>query len=128
MRVNVIMSSKEKKIAGVAILIILLVIFYFNKKYIYVLDVEMEEDGSGNLMPVKTLIKSGFIFPVKTELNIMGEEEKKVKWYGYTLKAIKGTEGDNYYDLLLNGSKIHSFYSDSYYQATKTHPTGLINN
>ncbi len=128
MRVNVIMSSKEKKIAGVAILIILLVIFYFNKKYIYVLDVEMEEDGSGNLMPVKTLIKSGFIFPVKTELNIMGEEEKKVKWYGYTLKTAKGTEGDNYYDLLLNGQKIHSFYSDAYYQATKTYPTGRVNN
>ncbi len=128
MRVNVVMSLKEKKIAGVAILIILLVLFYFNKKYIYVLDVEMEEDGSGNLMPVKALIKSGFILPVKTELNITGEEEKKVKWYGYMLKIVKGTEGDNYYDLLLDGQKIHSFYSDAYYQATKTRPTGSINN
>ncbi len=128
MRVNVEVSSKEKKIAGVAILIILIVVFYFNKKYIYVLDVEMEEDGSGNLMPVKALIKSGFILPVKTELNITGEEEKKVKWYGYTLKAVKGTEGDNYYDLLLNDHKIHSFYSDAYYQATKTYPTGRVNN
>ncbi len=125
MKIKVEMSPKEKKIAMVAGVIVLLILFYFNKKYIYLLDVEFEENNEG-LMPSNILIKSGFIFPVKTELSVSGLEEKKVRWYGYTLKVVKGE--DSPYELLLNDKVIRKLYSDSYYEDTKTKPTGLVKN
>ncbi len=124
MKIKIEASPKEKKIAIITGIIILVILFCLNKKYIYVLDVEFEDNGKGDLDPSKTLIKSGFIFPVKTELNISQLEEKKVKWYGYTLSISKA---EGYYDLLLNSKSIHKFYPNSYYESTKTKPTGKIN-
>lgn len=116
--------NKEEKIAcGVIFLAVLLILYYINKKYLYVLDVEFDTDSKGELAPKSMTLKSGFILPVKTFFTFSDGASKKVKWYGYKISSIKREDG---YDVLLNSKKIYTVYNDSWYEENKSVPTGRI--
>lgn len=93
-------------------------LYIFNKKYLYVLDAEFEDESA-----VSIILKTGFIFPVKTLIEIKNGFEKKIRTYGYKIRVIK--KGENF-DITLDGKKIHTVYPLSYYEKTHHLPTGRI--
>lgn len=133
MQVNVVMSKEEKRWALVILIIALLLIYYVNKLYIFILNVEFE-----NYKPINISIKTGFIFS-KTTIITFGEKETetKVKFYGYLIKTIplKNQEGKNTgeYELEIyknkNSKKPYkkiSIHTDDYYVKTVTTPLGKV--
>lgn len=84
MQVKVTMSDKEKKIAMIVAVVAVFILYYLNKLYMYILDVEFE-DGTAT----KMLLKTGFIFSSKTEINLREKPvELKVKFYGYVIRTV----------------------------------------
>ncbi len=117
MRVSVEISKKERNIILVSLLIILVILYYINKKYLYIIDVAFSGEDAENFT-----LKTGFIYPVKTSI-ILGEAPKKIKFYGYMVASKKTDQG---YDIYLNNSKVYTIFKDSYYTETKKVPTGRI--
>lgn len=117
MKVVVEISKDEKKIILISILIILVILYYINKRYLYVIDAVFEGEE-----PESITLKTGFIYPVKTQI-ILGEAPKKIKFYGYIVASKKTEQG---YDIFLAGKKVYTIFRDNYYTETKKVPTGRI--
>lgn len=118
MKVKIEMSGNEKKAAIIIAVVIALVIYWYNKRYLYVLEAEFENED-----PISVILKTGFIFPVKTKIDIKNGFTKKIKLYGYNLLVLKTDSG---FDLLIDKKKIYTIYPDKYYQEFKKSPTGRI--
>lgn len=111
------MSADEKKIAWISFIVFLIVLYFLNKKYLYIIDVAFSGEDAENLT-----LKTGFIYPVKTSITL-GEPAKRIKFYGYVMESRKTDKG---YDLYLNNKKVYTIFKDSYYMETKGVPTGRI--
>lgn len=111
-------TKKEKRIALIIAVIIIFIIYWYNKRYLYVLDAEFE---NGN--PTSIILKTGFIFPVKKFIKLENGKSETIKLYRYKYLVKETPYG---FDILLNNKKIHSMYPDAYYQETKKLPTGRV--
>lgn len=118
MKLNLEINKKEKTISAIIAAVILFIVYWYNKRYLYVIDAEFT-----NGEPSAIILKTGFIFPVKKHIELKDGESSKIRLYGYTYLIKKTTTG---FDLFLNGKKIHSIYTDAYYTETKKLPTGRI--
>lgn len=133
MKVSVQISEKEKKIALVLLAVAALIAYLFNRKYLYILEAE-NEDG----VIKKLLLKTGFILPVKTEIDLKNEPtEQTVKYYEYVIKTspVKDEKGNGNgeFELLVFKNKkdtkpwktVKIFKDDYYVKHLKT-PLGRI--
>lgn len=133
MQVKIVMNKNEKIGAVITLIITLVIVYYINKKYLYILDAEFED---GKI--IKLILKTGFLLPVKTEINFGKDTtESKVKFYGYLIKAtpLKNKEGKATGEFNLdiyNNSKskkpsktVKIFTDDHYVKYLKT-PLGRI--
>lgn len=118
MRIKIEISENEKKIIGITAVILAVIVYFINRRYLYILEAEFEGD-----QPLGVLLKRGFIFPVKTWIPMQDGFQKRIRLYGGKLKVIKMKD---HYDILLNNKKIHAVYTDSWYQEYKKLPTGKI--
>lgn len=118
MKIKLEISENEKKVATIAAVIIAVIIYFINRRYLYILEAEFEGD-----QPVGILLKRGFIFPVKTWIPMQDGFQKRIRLYGGRIKVVFMKD---HYDILLNNRKIHAVYADSWYQEYKKLPTGKI--
>ncbi len=102
----------------VTLVLIALIIYFLNKKYMYVIDAVFDGET-----PEGITLKTGFIAPVKTFIELKDGFSKKIKLYNYKISVKKIENG---FDILLNSKKIYSIYSDSYYTDSHKLPTGRI--
>ena len=118
MKVKIEMTKSEKRAAIIIIVVLAIFLYFYNRRYMYVLDAEFE-----NETPISIILKTGFIIPVKTLIPIKDGFEKKVRLYGYNLQIKKS--GDKY-DLFVDKKKVHEIHPVSYYDKTHKSPTGRI--
>ncbi len=117
MNIKIEMSDREKQIAAVIAVAILIILYIVNKRYLYVIDVTFNGD-----QPESFTLKVGFIYPVKT-LVMIGEAPKKINFYGYEVASRAVGEGA---EIFLNNKKVSTIFKDAYYTQTKGVPTGRI--
>jgi hypothetical protein len=133
MQVKIEMSKEEKRWAFVIVVAVIIILYYINKLYLFILDIEFEDNK-----PVKLKLKTGFIFYRITEINFGNEVlEQKVKFYGYIIKTIpmKDKEGKNNgeYVMEIYKSKLSKkpykkivIHTDSYYVEHFKTPLGKV--
>jgi hypothetical protein len=118
MKVCIEMSKKEKSIGIIAIILLVIILFFYNRKYLYILDAEFDDDLASSI-----ILKTGFIFPVKTLIPMDGEFKKKMKFYGYNI-SVKRVNND--FEIYLNDKKIQTVYTAPYYDKTHERPVGRV--
>ena len=116
MKIKIEASNEEKRAMTIVGICLLILVYILNRRYFYVLDAIFEGDDAKTI-----ILKTGFIFPVKTEIPMKDGWEKKIRIYGNKIKVVKS--GDNFI-VNINGKKLTTIYPDSYYVKKMTSPTG----
>jgi hypothetical protein len=117
-KIKIDISEKEKKILLVIVVIVSIFIYLFNRRYLYVLDAEFEDNT-----PVSIVLKTGFILPSKTFIELKNGFEKTVRMYGYKIKVSKAKDD---FDIMIDNKKVHTIYTLAHYDKTHKMPTGRI--
>jgi hypothetical protein len=119
MKIKIEMSDLEKKWGAVIALVLAIVLYFVNRRYLYVLEAQFEDD-----LPKYIILKVGFILAVKTSIDIKDGNSGTIRIYGYKYKISKSKDG---FDLYLNGKQTdYTIRTDSYYEKTHSLPTGPI--
>jgi hypothetical protein len=133
MKVDIQMSEKEKRWGLLVLALVLLIVYYINKCYLFILNIEFEDNKATNLT-----LKTGFIFPAITQVKFGSQvTESNVKFYGYLIKTVplKDKEGkpDGNYTMEIyrnkNSKKAYkkiTINTDDYYVKNVTTPLGKI--
>lgn len=131
--IKITLTPEQKKYLIAIALVIVVLTYYYNKRYIPILDIEFEDD-----VATKGLLKIGFILPKKVEFNFNPEKtvEVKVKLYAYTIRTepilvngdFKGEYNLNIFknSYLKKPYKTRKIYMDNYYVKYLKTPLGLI--
>jgi hypothetical protein len=117
MKVKVTMSDKEKKWTLAFIVLAAIILYFVNKLYLFILDVEFEDSK-----PSKLLLKTGFLIPIRTVVDL-GDNESitKVKFYNYRIKATPVIDNDT---KVATGEYIMQIYkgkSDKVFKSVTIH-------
>lgn len=119
MRIKVEISDKEKKWLLIGAVILIIVIYFINRRYLYILEAQFDNDG-----PEYIILKVGFLLPMKKQIDIIDGNSGIIRLYGYKYKIVKNKD---HFDLYLNGKKTtYSIYNASYYDENHGLPTGRI--
>ncbi len=118
MKVKLEVDKEAKRAIIIVSVLVAIFLYFYNRRYLYILDAEFT-DGEAT----EVILKTGFIFPVKTTIKMQHDFTTRIKFYGYKVMVLKS---DGNYKILINNKSITTIYPDVYYDETHKKPVGRV--
>jgi hypothetical protein len=118
MKIRIEMDKQAKGMIVTIVLALAVILFWYNRRYLYILDAEFSDEAATSI-----ILKTGFLFPVKTTIPMNPAFKSKMRLYGYNISVKKNPDN---FEIYLNNKKIQTIYSVSYYEKTHKTPTERV--
>lgn len=118
MKIKIEMDKQAKSTIITVALILVVFLFWYNRRYLYILDAEFSDEAATSI-----ILKTGFVFPIKTTIPMDPAFKAKMRLYGYNISVKKNPDN---FEIYLNNKKIQTVYSVSYYDKTHKTPTERV--